>query len=125
MNKRLENRIYAKNFYSGTVISVVAAIFVMQNPFPVYISFWFWQLEANMSLLMIMAILIGAIFSWLLSLSALRQKNRMINEKDLTINQLRKEMNERMKQYNQPVTELIIVGIEKEDYVRTEKIMTE
>lgn len=49
----------------------------------------------------------------------------MINEKDLTINQLRKEMNERMKQYNQPVTELIIVGIEKEDYVRTEKIMTE
>jgi len=104
---------------------VVAAIFVMQNPFPVYISFWFWQLEANMSLLMIMAILIGAIFSWLLSLSALRQKNRMINEKDLTINQLRKEMNERMKQYNQPVTELIIVGIEKEDYVRTEKIMTE
>jgi len=81
-----------KTFILVLLVLMIAVVFALQNPFPVYITFWFWQLEANLSIIMIIAILFGALFSYLLSLSVMSKKNRLIREKDVKISQLEKDL---------------------------------
>jgi lipopolysaccharide assembly protein A len=81
-----------KTFILMMLVLLIVVIFAVQNPFPVYISLWFWHVEVNLSLLIIIAVLFGAFFSYLLSLSAMARKNKEIRDRDVKIRHMEEDL---------------------------------
>lgn len=52
-------------------IAVIAVIFALQNTLPVTISFLFWQFHGSLALVLLVALAVGAVISFLASLPTL------------------------------------------------------
>ncbi len=66
-----------KTFIVILVIILAVVFFALDNSTTVNIKFWLWSTESNLSLVLILSVIIGAIISSLLSLP---YRNKMIRE---------------------------------------------
>ena len=77
-------------FIVGLILGVIVVIFVLQNVIPVSVVFLGWHFNGSLALILLLAILLGMVISWLLSLpdmlklSDLMSHNKRL-QKDLEI----------------------------------------
>lgn len=57
----------------GLIIAILAGIFALQNNQPVIVTFMKWSWETNVALLILTALILGVILSWLLSIPSVVQ----------------------------------------------------
>jgi len=81
-----------KTFIGLLLLILLVVFFALENSVPVKISFWFWEVNSILSLIIILSVISGAIVSFLLSLPARAKKNRVIREKDKKISLLEQEI---------------------------------
>lgn len=74
-----------KIFIVVLVLIFAIVLFALDNSAMVDISFWFWSVRSNLSLVIIFSILVGAFLSSLFSLSYRFKKKQVIKEKDKII----------------------------------------
>lgn len=80
-----------KTFIGLLLLILIAILFALENQAPIKISFWFREIDANLSLVIILSITFGAVVNFLLALPARIRKNKVIREKDEKISLLEKE----------------------------------
>ena len=83
-----------KSFIGILIIILLAIFFAIQNSQDVIISFWFWNMEANLVLVLFLSVTIGAITSWLLSLPWRSRQKRLLAEKEARIKELEQQLNQ-------------------------------
>jgi len=81
-----------KTFIGVLVLILAVVLFSLDNSKMVYINFWNWTVESNLSLVLIVSVLFGALSSFLFSLPYRSKKNREIKIRDNKIKSLEKEM---------------------------------
>ena len=57
--------------FLALIIAVIAVIFALQNAAPVTISFLFWKFHGSLALVLLLALAVGAVISFLASLPTL------------------------------------------------------
>ena len=81
-------------FIMFLILSVVVAIFTIQNSAPVTISFFMFNQEISQALIILIAIIIGAIMALFLGLIRQFSTSKSIKAKDKIIKELEKERDE-------------------------------
>lgn len=81
-------------FIMFLILSVLVAIFTIQNSAPVTISFFMFNQEISQALIILIAIIIGAIMALFLGLIRQFSTNKSIKGKDKVIKDLEKERDE-------------------------------
>jgi len=81
-----------KTFIGILLIITVVVFFALKNVQYVFVDFWFWKFDSNLSLVMVLSVTFGALSSFLLSLPYRARKNREIKERDERIDFLDKEI---------------------------------
>jgi putative membrane protein len=81
-----------KTFIGILLIITAVVFFALRNAQFVYIDFWFWKIDSNLSLVIVLSVTFGALSSFLLSLPYRARKNREIKERDERIEFLDKEI---------------------------------
>jgi uncharacterized integral membrane protein len=74
-------------FFFGLVIAILAILFAVQNNDPATVSFIAWEFEGSLALILLIALAVGALISFLISLPnnikvrwAVRTQRKKINE---------------------------------------------
>jgi uncharacterized integral membrane protein len=70
----------------------VVVFSALKNAQSVYVDFWFWKVNSNLSLVIVLSVTFGALSSFLLSLPYRARKNREIKERDERIEFLDNEI---------------------------------
>lgn len=103
----------------GIILGAAVVVFMIQNLASVSISFLAWQFDGSLALIVILAILLGMVISWLLSIpdmfriSNLRSHNRRL-EQDLEAHKQKlSETQQKLVQAQQTVTEEKTIVIEE------------
>jgi putative membrane protein len=81
-----------KTFVGILILLVIVVLFALENKAPVKISFWLWEVDAQLSMVLILSVTFGAAVSYLLSLPGRFKKNKEITEKGKKISQLEDEI---------------------------------
>lgn len=89
-----------KTFIGILFLILAVVLFALNNSKMVDIDFWIWNIESNLSLVLIVTVIFGAFMSFLLSLPYRSKKNNEINSRDKKIKSLESEIH-RLK-YKQP-----------------------
>lgn len=87
-----DNHIMQKTFIGILVIIVATVFFALRNAQYVIVDFWFWQVDSNLSLVIVLSVTFGALSSFLFSLPYQTKNNKEIKEKDEQINILENEI---------------------------------
>ena len=67
----------------GILVIIVAVVFfALKNAQQVYVDFWLWKVDSNLSLVIVISVTFGAFSSFLLSLPYRAKKNKEIRKKD-------------------------------------------
>jgi lipopolysaccharide assembly protein A len=99
-------------FIIGIILGAGVVVFVLQNVAAVSVSFLSWQFDGSLALIVILAILLGMIISWLLAipdllrLSDLKSHNNKL-QKDLDVN--RQKLSETQGKLTQAETPVVVV----------------
>lgn len=101
-----------KIFIVVLVLIFAIVLFALDNSTMVDISFWFWNVRSNLSLVIILSIILGAFTSSLFSLSyqfkkkqEIKEKEKEVNDKDKKIKILEDEIRILKADKPQPFTE--------------------
>lgn len=103
-------------FIIGIILGAGVVVFVLQNVAAVSVSFLSWQFDGSLALIVILAILLGMIISWLLAipdllrLSDLKSHNNKL-QKDLDVN--RQKLSETQGKLTQAETPIVV---ERKDF---------
>ncbi|MFO7656646.1 MAG: LapA family protein [Bacteroidales bacterium] len=81
-----------KTFIGMLLIIVAVVFFALKNAQHVYVDFWLWIFDSNLSLVIVLAVTFGALSSFLLSLPYRARKNKEIKERDKRIKFLDNEI---------------------------------
>ena len=81
-----------KTFIGILLIILAVVFFALKNAQVVYMDFWFWKFDSNLSLLILLSFTFGALSSFLLSLSYQNRKNKEIKERNEQIEFLDNEI---------------------------------
>lgn len=95
-------------FIMFLILSVVVAIFTIQNSAAVTISFFMFNQEISQALIILISLIIGAIMAAFLGIIRRFSANKSIKEKDKLIKQLEKERDElkvSVEEYRNLITE--------------------
>lgn len=99
-------------FIIGIILGAGVVVFVLQNVAAVSVSFLSWQFDGSLALIVILAILLGMIISWLLAipdllrLSDLKTHNNKL-QKDLDVH--RQKLSETEGKLSQAETPVVVV----------------
>jgi lipopolysaccharide assembly protein A len=99
-------------FIIGIILGAGVVVFVLQNIAPVSVAFLSWQFDGSLALIVILAILLGMIISWLLAipdllrLSDLKSHNNKL-QKDLDVH--RQKLSETEGKLSQAETPVVVV----------------
>ncbi len=77
-----------KSFIIGLIAAILLVLFAVQNADPVTISLWIKEIESSMAVILLISFAVGALASYLLSLSAILKKNKSLRQKDEQIKNL-------------------------------------
>jgi len=83
-----------KTFIGVLLVILAVVLFSLDNSKIIVINFWIWQLESNLSLVLIVSVFFGALASFLFSLPYRAKKNGEIKNRDKMI----KNLEEKIKQ---------------------------
>lgn len=78
-----------KRYITILVIAIIVVIFAVQNVTQVAIKLWFFDLEASLSLIIILTFTLGAVLTILFSLNEFRKKNKKIGQLETKIADLK------------------------------------
>ena len=98
-------------FIIGIILGAAVVVFMLQNIAPVAVAFLGWQFEGSLALIVILAVLVGMIISWLLAipdmlrLSDLKSHNKKL-EKDLELH--KQKLSETQGKLSQAETPVIV-----------------
>jgi len=81
-----------KTYIGVLVLILVVVLFSLDNSKVVYIDFWIWRVESNLSLVLILSVLFGALSSFLFSLPYRSKKNEEIKSRDKKIKNMEAEI---------------------------------
>lgn len=81
-----------KTFIGILIIILIVVLFALNNSTTVKINFWIWNVESNLSLVLILSVIFGALSSFLLSLPYRTKKNHEIKGRDKRIKSLEDEV---------------------------------
>jgi lipopolysaccharide assembly protein A len=81
-----------KTFIGILIIILGVVLFALNNSTTVIIDFWIWNVESNLSLVLILTVIFGAFSSFLLSLPYRTKKNHEIMDRDKRIKILEDEI---------------------------------
>lgn len=81
-----------KTFIGILIIILTVVLFALNNSTTVKINFWIWNVESNLSLVLILSVIFGALSSFLLSLPYRTKKNHEIKGRDKRIKSLEDEV---------------------------------
>ena len=81
-----------KTFIGILIMILAVVLFALNNSTTVNIDFWIWNVESNLSLVLILSVIFGALISYLLSLPYSSKKNHEIKERDKRIKNLEDEI---------------------------------
>ncbi len=107
-------------FIIGIIFGAVIIIFILQNMMPVTVSFFAWQTEGSLALLLLLAVVAGMLVSWLLSIPEMLRLNDLKAhakrlEKDLAVHKMKlSETEGKLSQAEAPVVLEKTVIVEKE-----------
>jgi uncharacterized integral membrane protein len=82
-----------KNFIVVLILIFAIVLFALDNSTMVDVSFWFWSVRSNLSLVIIFSIIVGALLSSIFSLSYWFKKKQELKEKDKTIYENNRKIN--------------------------------
>lgn len=92
--------------YIGVLVVILAVVlFSLDNSRIVYIDFWIWRIESNLSLVLILSVLFGALSSFLFSLPYRSKKNNEIKILDKKIKNMESELRSIENGLNSPINE--------------------
>jgi uncharacterized integral membrane protein len=81
-----------KTFIGTLLIILAVVLFALNNSTTVNINFWIWNVESNLSLVLIVSVLFGAFLSFLFSIPSRTKKNKEIKKRDERIELLDNEI---------------------------------
>jgi uncharacterized integral membrane protein len=81
-----------KTFIGILIIILAVVLFALNNSTTVNIDFWIWNVESNLSLVLILSVIFGAFSSYLLSLPYSTKKKHEIKERDKRIKSMEDEI---------------------------------
>lgn len=74
------------------ILSLLVVTFATQNAEVVNVKLWLVNFKISLSLLIVFSLLIGAIVSWFFLYKELKNRQRLIKEKDILIKKLKEEL---------------------------------
>lgn len=90
--------------YIGVLVIILAVVlFSLDNSKTVFINFWIWSVEANLSLVLIMSVIFGALLGFVFSLPYRSKKNKDLKERDKRIESLEKEIRQLENENSKPI----------------------
>jgi len=81
-----------KTFIGILLVILAVVLFALNNSSVVTLNFWKWNIESNLSLVLIIAVTFGAMTSFILSLPYRARKNNEIRNRDRTIKGLESQI---------------------------------
>ncbi|QIA07403.1 LapA family protein [Draconibacterium halophilum] len=81
-----------KTFIGILLVILAVVLFALNNSSVVSMNFWKWNIESNLSLVLIIAVTFGAMTSYFLSLPYRARKNHEIRNKEKTIKGLENQV---------------------------------
>jgi len=78
-----------KRYITILVIAIIVVIFAVQNVTQVSVKLWFFDVEASLSLIIILTFTLGAVLSILFSLNEIRKKNKKVGQLETKIADLK------------------------------------
>jgi uncharacterized integral membrane protein len=91
-----------KTFIGILLMTVAVVFFALKNAQCVSIDFWFWNVDSNLSLVIVLSVTFGAVASFLLSLPHRAKKKKEIKERDDRIQFLENEIRHLNSQTENP-----------------------
>lgn len=86
-------------------IALMAVVFALQNSAPVQVSFLLWRFDSSLALVLLVALLSGALMSFFVSLPSnvrarwtIRQQRKKMNEMETNLADLKAQLAEAQKQ---------------------------
>ena len=83
-----------KTFIGILLLIMAVVLFSLHNSKIIAINFWMWQVQSNLSLVLIVSVFFGALASFLFSLPYRAKKNREIKKRDKMIKNLEGKINQ-------------------------------
>ena len=74
------------------ILGLLVVIFATQNAEIVLVQLWVVKFKIALSLLIISALLVGAVISWLFTFKELKNRKKSIEEKDSLIKKMKEEL---------------------------------
>ncbi len=111
-------------FIIGIIFGGAIIIFILQNMTPVTVSFFTWQADGSLALLLLLAVVAGMLVSWLLSIPEMLRLNDLRAhakrlEKDLAVHKQKlSETEGKLEQAEAPVVLQKTVVVEKDPTVQ-------
>lgn len=81
-----------KTYIGILLVITVVVFFALKNAQHVFVDLWFWKIDSNLSLVIVLSVTFGALSSFLLSLPYRAKKNREIKKRDERIEFLDNEI---------------------------------
>ncbi len=107
-------------FIIGSILGAAVVVFVLQNITAVSVSFLSWHFDGSIALIVIFAVLVGMLISWMLSipdllqLSSVKSRNKKL-EKDLDLHKQKlSETEGKLSQSKEPIVIEKTVIVERE-----------
>lgn len=95
-----------KTFIGILLIILAVVLFSLDNSKTITIDFWIWQVESNLSLVLILSVLFGALSSFIFSVPYRSKKNKSIKSRDKKIEKLEERIRHLESGLSKPVHEM-------------------
>ncbi len=95
-----------KTFIGILLLVLAVVLFSLENSKSISVSFWVWQFESNLSLVLILSVIVGAVLSFLFSLPYRAKKNQALKSCEKKIRQLEGKVLQLEKDKAKPVNEI-------------------
>lgn len=95
-----------KTFIGILIIILAVVLFSLDNSKSITIDFWIWQIESNLSLVLIVSVFFGALCSFIFSLPYRSKKRKSIKSRDKKIKKLEEEIRLLENGLSKPVQEM-------------------
>ncbi len=90
-------------------IALIAMVFALQNSAPVQVSFFIWRFDSTLAIVLLVALLAGALMSFFVSLPSnlrvrwtVRQQRKKISELEAALSEAEERLSELTKSTTQP-----------------------
>ena len=103
----------------GLLLGALVVMFALQNLATVAVTFLVWEINGSLALILVIAVFIGMIISWLLGLSQSFKKSAQISKLSEENKELRRELSIREKEVQEEQNKLAATNAYVDDLEKT------